>query len=143
MIFRTVCVAAAIALGATAVIAQDIIAERQSLMKRSGDMAKQGAQIARGNVPFELAKAQAVFDTYIDKAERLPKLFPPTSKTGGDTKALPAIWDKPADWTAAIEKFGNDSKAAKAGTKDLESFKTNFSTVGRNCGSCHEGFRRS
>ena len=141
MIFRTVCVVAAIALGTTAVIAQGVIVERQNLMKRSGDMAKQGAQIARGNVPFDLAKAHAVFDTFIDKAERLPKLFPPDTKTGGDTKALPAIWDKPADWTAAIEKFGADSKAAKAGTKDLESFKTNFSAVGRNCGSCHESFR--
>ena len=48
MFIRVVCVVAALAFGATAVIAQAVIAERKALMKRSGDMAKQGTQIARG-----------------------------------------------------------------------------------------------
>jgi cytochrome c556 len=141
MILRTACVTLAVALGFNAANAQNVIVERQNLMKRSGDMAKQGAQIARGNVPFDIAKTNEVFDTFIDKAEKLPKLFPADSKSG-DTKALSAIWDKPAEWDAAIKKFGDDSRAAKANTKDLDSFKVNFSMTGRNCGSCHEGFRK-
>jgi cytochrome c556 len=142
MLTRAVCVVAAIAFGATAVIAQDVIAERKTLMKRSGDMAKQGTQMARGDTPYDNAKAQAVLAVFVDKAEKLPKLFPDTSKSG-DTRAAPAIWDKSAEWNAAIAKFGADAKAAQASAKDLETFKAGFSAVGRNCGSCHESFRKS
>jgi cytochrome c556 len=143
MIRRVLAVAIVAAVGITAAVAQDVIAERRELMKNSGAQARTGAQMARGEVPFDLAKAQGIFDVYIAKAERLERLFPATSKTGGETKALPAIWDKPADWKAAIEKFGTDSKAAKASTKDLDSFKVAFAAAGKNCGACHEVFRRS
>jgi cytochrome c556 len=138
---RTVLAVAALAIGITAVAAQDVIADRKALMKRSGEQSRVGAKMARGEEPFDLAKAQGIFDTYIDKANKLPNLFPAGS-TAGDTRALPAIWEKGAEWKAAIEKFGNDAKAAKAATKDLDTFKTSFAMVGRDCGSCHETFRK-
>jgi cytochrome c556 len=71
----------------------------------------------------------------------LPGAFPAASKTG-DTRALPAIWDKPAEFSAAIAKFAADVKAAQASAKDLDSFKTAYAAIGRNCGSCHEAFRK-
>jgi cytochrome c556 len=142
MLVRAACVVAALVFGATAVIAQDVIAERKALMKRSGDMAKQGTQMARGDAPYDNAKAQAVLAVFVDKAQKLPKLFPESSKSG-DTRAAPAIWEKSAEWNKAIEKFGADAKAAQASAKDLDSFKAGFSAVGRNCGSCHETFRKS
>lgn len=138
---RIVLVTVAIAVGATAVGAQDFIGQRRDLMKQSGAQARIGTQMVRGEAPFELAKAQAVFQTYIDKAAKLPELFPDNSKTGGETTASSAIWEKPAEWKAAIAKFDAESNAAKAATKDLESFKAQFSAVGRNCGGCHETFR--
>ena len=138
---RVVLAAVVVAFGVTAVAAQDVIAERKNLMKRSGEQARAGAQMVRGEAPYDQAKAQAIFDTYIDKAQKLPALFPATSRTG-DTRELPAVWEKGADWTAAINKFGADARKAKADTKDLESFKTSFAAVGRNCGACHEAFRR-
>ena len=138
---RAVLVAVTVALGVTSAIAQDVIAERKALMKRSGDQNRAGVQMVRGEQPFDLAKAQGIFDTYIDKSEKLEKLFPANSKTG-DTRALPAIWDKPDDWKAAIKKFGDDAKKAKAETKDLDSFKVQFAAVGKDCGSCHETFRK-
>ena len=142
MFIRVACVVAALAFATTAVIAQDVIAERKALMKRSGDMAKQGTQMARGEAPYDNAKAQTVLAAFVDKSEKLPKLFPDTSKSG-DTRAAPAIWDKPAEWNAAIAKFGADAKAAQASVKDLDTFKAGFTAVGRNCGSCHEAFRKS
>jgi cytochrome c556 len=141
MLIRTVIAVAAVAVGVTTALAQDVIAERKALMKRSGDQAKLGAQMARGQDPFDLAKAQAVLATYADKAAKLPNLFPATSKTG-DTRAMPAIWDKPAEWQAAIKKFADDAKAAQAAAKDLDSFKTAFANVAKNCGGCHETFRK-
>jgi cytochrome c556 len=142
MIRAVLAVAAIAAIGITAAVGQDVIAERQALMKKSGQEARLGTQMVRGEAPFDLAKAQGIFDVYIAKADQLERLFPASSKTGGDTRALPAIWDKPTEWKAAIQKFGTDAKKAKADTKDLESFKAAFAAAGRNCGSCHETFRK-
>jgi cytochrome c556 len=138
---RTVLVGVTIALGVSALSAQDFIGQRRDLMKQSGAQARIGTQMVRGEAPYDQAKAQAIFQTYIDKAAKLPQLFPDNSKTGGETTASPAIWEKPAEWKAAIAKFEAESKAALTATKDLESFKTQFSMVGRNCGACHETFR--
>jgi cytochrome c556 len=109
-------------------------------MKRSGDQARIGSQMVRGEAAFDPAKAQAVFATFEDKAAKLPALFPANTRTG-DTRAAAAIWDKPTEWKSAIDKFGTDARAAKASTKDIESFKVGLSTVGRHCGTCHEAFR--
>ncbi len=140
---RTVLAVVTVAVGVTAALAQDIIAERQQLMKRSGAQSKAGAAMVRGKAPFDLAKAQAIFVVYADKAAKLPNLFPPTSKTGGDTRAAPAIWDDPKGFSAAIAKFAADVKAAQGSVKDADSFKVAFVEVSKNCGSCHEKFRVS
>ena len=58
MIFRAVCVTLAIALGATAVVAQSsAIAERKAVMKGVGAAAKTGAGFAKGSTPYDNAKA--------------------------------------------------------------------------------------
>jgi cytochrome c556 len=71
----------------------------------------------------------------------MPGLFPESSKTGGDTAALPAIWQNKADFDAKFAKFGADAKAAASAVKDVDSFKTAFSGVTKNCGGCHETYR--
>jgi cytochrome c556 len=53
-------------------------------MKANGDAAKLGSAMAKGEAPFEAAKAKAVFATFIDAANKMPKLFPENSKTGGE-----------------------------------------------------------
>lgn len=133
---------AAIAIGATAVAGQgNIIAERQALMKRSGEQGRIAAQMVRGDTPYDQAKAEAVLANFADKAAKLPTLFPEASRVG-ETRALPGIWDNAAAFNAEIAKFAADVKAAQASAKDLESFKTAFAAVNKNCGTCHETFRR-
>jgi cytochrome c556 len=141
MINRGVLALGALTIGATAVIAQDVIAERKGLMKQSGDQARIGAAMVKGEQPYDEAKAQAIFAAYANKANKLKSLFPESSKAG-DTRAAAAIWDKPAEWNAAIDKFAADTTAAQASTKDLESFKAAFANVGKNCGGCHQAFRK-
>jgi cytochrome c556 len=139
---RTVLVVAAVALGATVVVAQqDPIAARKALMKANGEQAKNGTQMAKGEAPFDLAKAKAIFTTYQDAAAKMPNLFPDNSKTGGETAASPKIWENKADFTAKFAKFGQDAKAAGAATRDLDTFKTQFQEVQKNCGGCHETYR--
>lgn len=142
MLIRAACVVAAIALSATAVIAQsDPISERKQTMKGVGGQARIGAQMVKGDAPFDLAKAQAVFATYASAAAKMPSLFPDNSKTGGETTASPKIWEDMNGFKARFAKFGTEAKAAQASVKDLDSFKTAFGDMGKNCGGCHETFR--
>lgn len=141
MLVRAACVAAAIAVGSTFAFAQDIIAQRQALMKSSGAEAKVGAQMARGAMPFDADRAKKIFSVYADKAAKLPALFPEDSKTG-DTRAAAAIWEKPDQWKAEIAKFAADAQKGLQAT-DLESFKVAFGATGKDCGSCHETFRKN
>jgi cytochrome c556 len=140
--FRTVLAVAAIAIGVTAVAAQsDPIAARKALMKEQGAQTKTGAGMAKGEAPFDLAKAHAIFTNYIDTAAKMPELYPPNSKTGGETTAAPKIWEDMAGFKAGFAKMSTEAKAAQSSVKDLDSFKAAFGGVTKNCGGCHETYR--
>ncbi|HEX3502194.1 MAG TPA: cytochrome c [Xanthobacteraceae bacterium] len=130
--------------GATTAMAQscqDVINKRQAFMKRSADMAKVGSSMVKGETPFDLAKAKEILATFAEDAVAMPTLFPDCSKTGDHTTAAPAIWDKPADFKAAQDKFSADVKAAQDNLKDLDSLKASFQSIGKDCGACHQAFR--
>ena len=139
---RTVLAVAAITIGVSAVVAQsDPIAARKALMKENGAQTKAGGQMAKGEVPYDQAKAQAIFANYVNVASKMPDLFPENSKTGGETTAAPKIWEDTAGFKAAFAKFGGEAKAAQTSVKDLDSFKASFGGLTKNCGSCHETYR--
>jgi cytochrome c556 len=142
MMKRIVLAVAVVALGVTAVVAQsDPIAARKALMKENNNQGRTVREMVEGKQPFDLAAAKKAFASFQTASAKLPDLFPESSKAG-DTRALPAIWEKPAEFKAAAAKFGADAKAAEANTKDLDSLKTAFAEVGKNCGSCHQTFRK-
>jgi cytochrome c556 len=131
----------ALGLGITAAVAQDPIAARKQLMKDTGAQAQVGAKMARGEEPFTVDKAKAIFAQYQKTSATGPTLFPENSKTGGDTAALPVIWQNKSDFEAKLKKLGDDAKAAEGKVTNLDTFKAEFSTVQRNCGGCHETYR--
>ncbi len=138
---RTALVLAGLGLGLTAVMAQsNPIAERKDAMKAVGAATRDGAAIAKGEVAFDAAKAQAIFKTYADAAKKVPTLFPDSSKTGGETTANPKIWEDQAGFKAAFAKFETDA-AAGATVANLDGFRTAFGAVTKNCGTCHEVYR--
>jgi cytochrome c556 len=142
MMIRTVFAATVLALGVTAVAAQsDPIAARKALMKANGDQAKIASAMVRGEAPFDLAKAKTALASFEEAGEKAPALFPDNSKTGGDTAALPKIWEDKADFDARLAKFAADAKAAQGTVTDLDSFKAAMSTIGKQCGGCHETYR--
>src|SRR5215470_20414763 len=100
---RTVFAVAVLALGATALMAQsDPIAARKALMKANGDQNKVATEMLEGKRPFDLTEAKKVFVVFVEAGEKAPALFPDNSKTGGDTAALPAIWENKADFQAKL-----------------------------------------
>jgi cytochrome c556 len=142
MIFRTTVVAIAVVLGAYAAMAQvDAIKTRKSIMKGVGDQTKIGGGMAKGEVPYDQAKVQAIFNSYIDASEKMPNLFPDNSKTGEETAALPSIWENMADFKARFAKLGADAKAALTTVTDLATFRSTFTEITKNCGGCHEKYR--
>jgi cytochrome c556 len=142
MMTRIVVAVFAAALGITAVAAQsDPIGARKAVMKANGSSAGQGAKFMKGEEPFDLAKARAIFASYEKAAGEFGKLFPANSQTG-DTAALPAIWENKADFDAKLAKFGADAKDAASKVKDEASFKAVFPEVQKNCGGCHQPYRK-
>jgi cytochrome c556 len=120
---------------------QDVINKRQTFMKHSAELAKAGSAMIKGDTPFDLDKTKEILATFADDAAAMPTLFPDCSKTGDHTTAGPAVWDKADDFKVAIAKFAADVKAAQDSTKDLDTFKASFQSVGKDCGSCHQTFR--
>jgi cytochrome c556 len=139
---RVLSVVAAIAVGATAVYAQSAaIGQRKEILKSFGAAMKEPGAMAKGEAPFDLAKVQASLKTIAEGAPKLVNLFPDDSKTGGETKALPAIWEKKDEFVGIYKKLEADAKAASAAIKDEASFKAEWPKIGANCGTCHKTFR--
>jgi cytochrome c556 len=139
---RSILVGAALAIGATAVLAQgDVIAQRRDIMKSNGAATRTGNQMVKGEIPFDLAKAKEILQTYAQAADKMHTYFPDNSKTGGETTASPRIWENQAEFRKRFDDWAADIKKASAQTKDLDSFKEAFGTVTKACGGCHETFR--
>jgi cytochrome c556 len=140
---RTGLAVAVLAFAATALVAQnDPIAARKALMKANGDQNRVATEMLEGKRPFNVDEAKKVLATFADAGEKAPALFPDDSKTGGDTAALPAIWENKADFQARLAKFAQESKAASNATTDLDSFKIQITEVRKNCGGCHQTYRK-
>jgi cytochrome c556 len=131
---------ATLALGVMTANAQDPVTARKALMKANGTQAAQGAKFLRGEEPFDLAKARAIFVQFQKSAQDGRSLWPDNSKSG-DTASLPTVWEKKADFDAKLAKLGADAKEAEAKVKDVDSFKVAFPEVTKNCGGCHETYR--
>lgn len=143
MIVRSLLAVAAFAIGITGVVAQsDPIAARKAVMKENGAQSRIATEMIDGKRPFDLAAAKKVLTTFADTAAKAKPLFPENSKTGGDTATLPAVWEKKADFDAKLAKFSADAKAAEAKVKDLDTFKAEVNEVRKNCGGCHNDYRK-
>jgi cytochrome c556 len=143
MMKRLVLAVAVAAFGVTAVLAQsDPIAARKQLMKDNGAQSKVARDMIDGKEPYDNAKAQKVLTTFAAVHDKGKNLWPDNSKTGGDTASLPAIWENKADFDAKLAKLSSDAKAAEPTVKDLDSFKAAMGNIGKDCGGCHNTYRK-
>ena len=139
---RTILTLGVLAVGMASVMAQnDPIATRKDMMKQVGRANAEVSKISKGDAPFKLETVQAALKTIQDASRAMPNLFPDNTKTGGDTAALPKVWETKADFNTRWEKMGKDAAAASAKIVDEASFKTAYNEVTGNCGGCHEAYR--
>ena len=140
---RTILVAGALAAGMTAVMAQatQVIEQRQNLMKQNNAATRTMAGMLRGQAPFDLNQVQSALRTYEQVGQQFHTLFPEDSKSGNNTRALPAIWQNKADFTAQSMKLAQDARAAGAAIRDEATFKAEMPKVLENCNACHNKYR--
>jgi cytochrome c556 len=129
--------------GGIGVLAQssDPITQRQNLMKNNQEQVRTLTGMARGQAPFDAATAQAALQRIAQNGQQTPALFPPGSHQG-KTAALPAIWERKADFDARAAKLAQDATAAQASVTDQASLQAAIQRVGQNCAGCHEAYRR-
>jgi cytochrome c556 len=88
-----------------------------------------------------LEKAAAtVNEASINQIQWFPK---GTGPEAGKTRALPAIWAKPDEFSAAMKMFEERAPKllAAAKAKDLDGVNKAFREVGGACKNCHDNFR--
>lgn len=90
--------------------------------------------------------AKAKLADAIKIAESIPSLFPKGTGIGDpgmtDTRALPDIWKKPAEFKAAADALVAALKSADAAFGgEREKFEATGAAIGNACGGCHKPFR--
>ena len=80
MIRFVIATATALAVGATAMLAQGAVSpaikQRQELVKGQGAAFKEPAAMMKGDAPFDLTKVQASLKSLQESAKKGPSLFP-------------------------------------------------------------------
>lgn len=101
------------------------------------------SMIVRGLVDHDdqlLAHAEGLANS----AHELEHIFPEGSAVD-DSEALPAIWEKPDEFQAAIDKMVSATEAFEeaAAGGDEATIGAAFREVGMSCRGCHDNFRES
>lgn len=132
-------------LAATAAVAQDdVVGERQDLMKSNRDAMRELVPMARGERAFDAEAALAALEKLQRDADAMDaeRLYPEGSDAGADTEAAPTIWSDRDGFVAAIDKFRTDTAAGVAAApQDAASLGQALGPIGQNCQSCHETYR--
>jgi cytochrome c556 len=142
---QRICMLSALATLALAVAAHAadpaaVIKYRQSTMSALGGHMSSANAILKGEAG-QKAHLAAHLDGIVATAKMARDLFPAGSDKG-ETNALPAVWEKGADFqkaAAALEVATAKLSAAKPG--DAEAVKAAFGEVGKACKGCHDAFR--
>ncbi len=136
---RYVAVAAALAVGATGVYAQnlDVIKQRREAMRALAGANTPMFKMTKGDEPFDLAKVQSSLKTVGEQLTKFKGMFPDNSKEGGGTDVSPKIWSARAEFDGIIDTYVANLKAAEGTIRDEASFKEAYPKF-NNCGGCHK-----
>ncbi|MDE0303507.1 MAG: cytochrome c [Albidovulum sp.] len=134
-----------ICFGAMSASAQDdpglaAIEARQAIMSYIGSNMRPLSGIMRGRSDFEAGYVQSTGRAIQAMAKALTLLFPEGSEEGLETKALPAVFARRADFLAKLQALESGA-AGLAAANSLEGFNAAFPAFAESCQSCHSQFR--
>lgn len=126
----------------TAVLAEDVIEQRQDLMKQAGKSAKVIGGMLKKQEPFDATAAMAALEAWKNTADNAGDLFPLGSDTGHDTEASPEIWNNREGFESKMADFKYAAdKAIEANPASLAALGEAVNPVFKTCKGCHEDFR--
>lgn len=112
---------------------------RADLMRMQGMNAGILGKMAKGEEPYDLAKAEAAKAALIDTAAKIETVF---AEQGGEdpaSEAKPEIW---ANWEDFLVKAkGLGDAAAAMDVASAETIGAGMGAVGGACVACHEDYR--
>jgi cytochrome c556 len=122
---------------------QEVQKERHEHYEELGDAFKAVRDGTKASTPDWAAiqkAAEIVNKASINQGQWFPHGSGPEA---GKTRALPEIWSKPADFTAAQKMFEERAPKllAAAKTKDVDATTKAFRDLGGACKNCHDTFR--
>jgi len=143
---NAVIAAALLAIGSTAVLAQQVKTEDQIKYRRSAyalmglNFASLGA-MAQDKKPFNKEEAHRNAE-FVALLATVPKSYFGEG-TDKDTKAKPEIWQKRADFDAKMDKMVSEAQKLPAAVNsgDMAAFKKQVSDTGAACKACHDDYR--
>ena len=95
----------------------------------------------RQEAPFDLGVVRSSLQKIAEGAPKLKSLFPDDSKTGGNTEALPVVWQKKEEFLKLFDQLAASAVAASAAIKDEATFRAEWGKVSTNCRACHKVYR--
>jgi cytochrome c556 len=120
----------------------EIQKQRHEHYEQLGDAFKAVRDNSRGSPDFAaLEKAVATIQkATVNQGQWFPK---GTGPEAGKTRAMPDIWSKPAEFTAAQKMFADKvpTLVAAVKAKDVDAVGAAFKDVGGSCKNCHDNFR--
>lgn len=119
----------------------DAIAKRKAIFKKIGEATKPVVAMLKHQQPYDPQVVEAALATYRAGSKSLPSLFPPDSKTGGETEARPVIWDEKPQFEALFAKLDATTSGATTTIADETSFRATMPKVLGVCKGCHDVYR--
>jgi cytochrome c556 len=100
--------------------------------------------MANGRVPFDAAAVQTNADIVVAMSKLPYVAFIDGTDKVGNTRALPEVWSKRADFDAAAKKTQDELMKLQAAAKtgNLDQIKAAFGAAGQSCKACHDNFRK-
>ena len=135
---------AAVSISAVAASPAKTIEAREANFKAMGKAMKGLTEQLRSPTP-DMAVIKASAAALSQAAPKVGGHFPKGTgpESGVKTHALPAIWEKPADFKAAVAKLQTGVKAMQAAAQsgNIDAVKAAVPGVGGACKGCHEQFK--
>lgn len=142
-LYKAVIAASVLSVAAAATAVAGPVEDRKELMKSVGKSMKLAVPMAKGEAPFDAAKAAEAMRTINGVPDKFVKLFPEGSGTHPKTEASPKIWQDMKGFLAKSEDLKVASaQAIDAAGKGADAFKAAlFGPLVKACKGCHEGYR--
>lgn len=118
------------------------VTKREAIFKQFLRTSEPMGMMLRGSKPFEAQRFQQLAAT-LKTLSTQPWRYFPVGSTYYPSRAKAAVWNKPADFKSAQERFIHSAdrlaKVAQSGNPDA--IKPAFQALNESCKTCHQEFR--